>query len=245
MARGPGAVARWEELTYWPLIVASLLWLVAYSWKSITDAQGTAAVILWTIMGVTWAVFVIDYVVLLVLAKPRAAWFRGHLLNLAIVAIPMLRALRLLRALSAVTFGRQSAGTMLRSRIAIYGAGASLLVIYLCALAVLDVERGAPGANIENFGDAIWWAFVTVATVGYGDFYPVTGIGRMWAVGLMAGGIAIVGTVTATVSSYVIEKAAQGRDDDEAATRGQVRGLAQQVTQLQEALAAPARQEHE
>ncbi|MFH8251074.1 potassium channel family protein [Microbacterium sp. B2969] len=232
MPRGPEAVRKWEEITYWPLIIASLLWLIAYSWKSITDAQGELAVVLWTIIGLTYVVFVVDYVVRLFLAKPRGVWFRGHLLDLAIVAIPMLRALRLLRAITSMTFGRHSAGTVLRSRIAIYGAGASLLVIYLCALAVLDVERGAPGANIENFGDAIWWAFVTVATVGYGDYYPVTALGRIWAVGLMAGGIAIVGTVTATVSSYVIEKAAAGRDDDEPATRGQVRGLAQEMTEL-------------
>lgn len=244
MARGPEALRRWEDFTYWPLIVAALLWLIAYSWKSISDAQGQLAVFLWTIIGVTYFAFAIDYLVRLYIARPRGAWFRGHLLDLAIVAIPMLRSLRLLRVMSSVTFGKQTAGTVLRSRIAIYGAGASLLVIYLCAIAVLDVERHDPRANILDFGDAIWWAFVTVATVGYGDYYPVTGLGRMWAVGLMACGIAIVGTVTATVSSYVIEKAARGRDDDEAATRGQVRGIAQQMTQLQEALAGPAKEEN-
>jgi len=243
MASRSEIMTRWERATHWPLIVASLLWLIAYSWKAITDAQGSEAVVLWVIIAVTYAVFVIDYVVRLVLAKPRAAWFRGHLLDLAIVAIPMLRALRLLRVLTAMTFGKRTAGTVLRSRMAIYGAGASLLVIYLCALAVLDVERGAPGANIETFGDATWWAFVTVATVGYGDFYPVTTVGRMWAVGLMVGGIAIVGTVTATVSSWVIEKAALGRDDDEPATRGQMRALVQQMTEMHQELAAPAREE--
>jgi voltage-gated potassium channel len=243
MASRSEIMARWERATYWPLIVASLLWLIAYSWKSIADSQGTAEVVLWAIIGLTYLVFLVDYLVRLMLAKPRGVWFRSHLLDLAIVAIPMLRALRLLRVLTAMTFGKQTAGTVLRSRIAIYGAGASLLVIYLCALAVLDVERGVPGANIENFGNAIWWAFVTVATVGYGDLYPVTAFGRMWAVGLMAGGIAIVGTVTATVSSWVIEKAARGRDDDEPATRGQVRGLVQQVTQMHQELAAPAREE--
>lgn len=243
MASRSEIMARWESATYWPLIVASLLWLIAYSWKSISDAQGSEELLLWAIIGLTYLVFLVDYLVRLMLAKPRGVWFRSHLLDLAIVAIPMLRALRLLRVLTAMTFGKQTAGTVLRSRIAIYGAGASLLVIYLCALAVLDVERGAPGANIENFGNAMWWAFVTVATVGYGDFYPVTAFGRMWAVGLMAGGIAIVGTVTATVSSWVIEKAALGRDDDEPATRGQMRGLVQQLTEVQQQLAAPAREE--
>ena len=243
MASRSEIMARWESATHWPLIVAAALWLVAYSWKSITDAQGSEAFVLWVIIGLTWVVFIVDYIVRLTLAKPRAPWFRGHLLDLAIVAIPMLRALRLLRVLTVMTFGKQTAGTALRSRIAIYGAGASLLVIYLCSLAVLDVERGAPGSNIENFGDSVWWAFVTVATVGYGDFYPVTAVGRLWAVGLMAGGVAIVGTVTATVSSWVIEKAARGRDDDEPATRGQMRALVQQVTQMHEEFAAPARED--
>ncbi|TDN91171.1 potassium channel family protein [Microbacterium sp. BK668] len=237
MARDPMTQERWAQLTHWPLIIASLLWLTAYSWKVIGDVTGPAGMGLWIVIGVTYIGFVVDYLVRLFLARPRAPWFRAHLLDLAIVAIPMLRMLRLLRILTEFTFGQQSAGTVLRSRIAIYGAGASILVIYLCALAVLEAERGAPGANIEQFGDAIWWAFVTVATVGYGDFYPVTPLGRIWAVGLMAGGIAIVGTVTATVSSWVIERAAQGRDDDEPATRGQMRGLLQQMGELRKELA--------
>lgn len=237
MARQRMTEKRWVEVTHWPLIVASLLWLVAYSWKVIADVRGPEAIALWLVIGVTYGFFVVDYLVRLMLARPRAPWFRSHLLDLAIVAIPMLRVLRLLRVLTTFRFGQQSAGTVLRNRIAIYGVAASLLVIYLCALAVLEAERGAPGANIATFGDAIWWAFVTVATVGYGDFYPVTGVGRMWAVGLMASGIAIVGTVTATVSSWVIELASQGRDDNEPSTRGQMRELLQEVADLRRELA--------
>lgn len=237
MARERMTEERWVEATHWPLIIASLLWLVAYSWKVIADVTGAGAIGLWIVIGATYGFFVVDYLVRLMLARPRAPWFRAHLLDLAIVAIPMLRVLRLLRVLTSFRFGHQSAGTVLRNRIAIYGVAASLLVIYLCSLAVLEAERGVPGANIETFGDAIWWAFVTVATVGYGDFYPVTAVGRVWAVGLMASGIAIVGTVTATVSSWVIELASQGRDDNEPSTRGQMRELLQEVADLRSELA--------
>ena len=62
----------------------------------------------------------------------------------------------------------------------------------MAALGVLDAERASPDANIVTFGDAIWWAFVTITTVGYGDYYPVTTPGRVVAVLLMAGGVAVL-----------------------------------------------------
>ena len=71
-----------------------------------------------------------------------------------------------------------------------------------------NAERDAPGATITTFGDAIWWAIVTVATVGYGDTYPVTFGGRAYAVLLMIGGIAIVGTSSAVVISYLGDRMA-------------------------------------
>ena len=80
--------------------------------------------------------------------------------------------------------------------------------MFFLALATLQAERDAPGANIVTFGDAIWWAIVTIATVGYGDLYPVTPLGRFYAVLLMAGGIAIVGTASATIISYLNERVA-------------------------------------
>jgi hypothetical protein len=64
--------------------------------------------------------------------------------------------------------------------------GAQRLLVAL----LLDVERSSADANISDFGDAIWWAVTTMTTVGYGDHYPVTGIGRVVAFGLMLGGIA-------------------------------------------------------
>lgn len=223
---------RWQALTYWPLIGASFAFLIAYSWQVIADLEGAARVVTGVILVATWVVFAVDYIVRLSLASPRGPWFRKHIFDLLVVALPALRPLRLLRVLTLVHVLQRTVGTALRSRIIIYGVGASAVLIWIAALTVLEAERDAPGADIRSFGDAVWWAFVTIATVGYGDFVPVTVPGRLVAVGLMIGGVAVVGIVTATLSSWVIERVSRGRDDDEPATRRQVRQLTDQVATL-------------
>jgi voltage-gated potassium channel len=97
-------------------------------------------------------------------------------------------------------------GTAIRVEIVAYALAYAVFFVYFIALATLDAERHAPGASITTFGDAIWWAIVTLATVGYGDVYPVTTIGRIYAVMLMVGGVAIVGTASALVISYITER---------------------------------------
>ena len=153
---------QWRKLTYWPLVIASLLFIVAYSWQVIANLQGTAETIARGFIVVTWTVFVIDYLVRLWLSSPRAFWFRHHIFDLLVVMLPVLKPLPLLQALTHVS-KRSSAGTALRSRISVYGAGAALVLIWVASLAILDAERGKPGANIETFGEAVYWAFVTRA----------------------------------------------------------------------------------
>ena len=64
----------------------------------------------------------------------------------------------------------------------------------------------APNATITDFGKALWWSFVTVTTVGYGDLSPVTWQGKCIAVGLMITGIALIGVVTATLASWIVDR---------------------------------------
>jgi voltage-gated potassium channel len=70
---------------------------------------------------------------------------------------------------------------------------------------VLKVEV-APDSNINTPSDALWWSFVTITTVGYGDYYPKTLLGRITAGVLMTAGVGLFGTLTAYVASYFVRE---------------------------------------
>lgn len=222
----------WHRRTQVPLMLASLVYLIAYSWRVIGGLTGAAHTVVTVVILATWAVFIVDYLVRLSLAENRVAWFRSHLGTLAIALIPVFRLVLLLQVLTRVPGMRPSAGTRLRTQIMVYGAGAGVLLIYIASLAVLEVERRAPAANIETFSEAIWWACVTITTTGYGDFFPVTGLGRLIGVGVMFSGVALAGIITATLASWVLERAARHNDDAEPATRGQLREVMRKLDGL-------------
>lgn len=82
----------------------------------------------------------------------------------------------------------------------------SILLVIFGAVAMLQLEKGMPGSNIHNATEAIWWAFVTITTVGYGDYYPVTFEGRIVAAVLMTGGVGLFGAFTGFVASWFLEE---------------------------------------
>lgn len=224
--------ARWQRITEWPLTAAAIIFLIAYSWQVVADPRDPAHTALEAILVVTWTLFLLDFIMRLALAPNRWRWLRQHIIDLLIVALPLLRPLRLLRLFTLLAVLQRTAGSAIRQRVVIYVVGAALLLVYVAALAVLDSERSAPQASITTFGDALWWAFATITTVGYGDFTPVTIQGRLIAAALMLGGIALLGTVTATLASWIVERVAQQEEDAQAATRGEVRALAAQLAEL-------------
>ena len=77
-------------------------------------------------------------------------------------------------------------------------------VLTVSSILVLQVEGRSPDANIVTGGDALWWGFVTITTVGYGDFYPVTGLGRMIGVLVMFAGVGIIGALASILASLLV-----------------------------------------
>jgi voltage-gated potassium channel len=197
---------EWNTRLEWPLAGASVLFLIAYAWSVIGDVHGPADTILQTVMWLVWVLFVADYAVNLALAKPRWRWFYGHTLDLLIVVLPFLRPLRLIRLLALFGVLHRAVGRAFRGKVTIYVIVSASLIIFVAAVAVLDSEQNQPGAHIRSFGDALWWAFTTISTVGYGDFTPITPVGRLVAVGLMISGVALLGAVTATLASWFVER---------------------------------------
>lgn len=232
----PAAYLAWNRAMEWPLIGVALLFGVGYAYQVLAEPTGWPNLACEVLAVVCWLVFVVDYGVRLALAAHRDRWFLRHLPSLLVVALPILRPLRLVRLLTLLTVFQRAAGTALRGRVVVYAAATTSLLVLVSSLAVFDAERYAPGSLITSYGEALWWACVTVTTVGYGDVYPVTLGGRCIAVAMMVCGIALLGTITAIIASWMVEQVREQEELQEAATRVQVEQLSAQIERLERRL---------
>ncbi|MBA2953443.1 two pore domain potassium channel family protein [Nocardioides sp. MAH-18] len=198
------------------MLLLATAFLIAYAWPVLDprldpDVESVLTVASWTI----WGAFAIDFVIRLYLADRRRHYALHHWYDVVLIAAPMLRPLRLLRLLAFARILNRSAVGGLAGRVSVYVAGVAVMALGLGALAILDAERDAPGANITTAGDALWWAATTVTTVGYGDRYPVTTTGRFVAAALMVVGIAVVSSLTAVIATWLIENVQQTKPEDD------------------------------
>jgi voltage-gated potassium channel len=223
-------LARFEHHTEWPLAAIALAFLGLYSVQILLEPRGPTAEAVRGAMYALYLVFVADYLARLYLADPRGKWFLRHLFDLAIVALPFLRRLRLLSLAVVVDVFQRAVGDTIRGRVIVYTVFGAVVMIYAASLAILDIERHVPGAHITSFGDALWWSITTVTTVGYGDLTPVTGGGRVVAVAI--GGISLVGVVTATLASWIVQRVAEEDTTNQAATRAQIEELREEIQRL-------------
>jgi len=170
-------------------------------------------------------VFFIDFCVRLYQADSKWKYLKWGWIDLisSIPAINILRAGRLLRLIRLLRIIRAFRSTKhfvshVFSNKA-QGAFTSVLIIaalliIFSAIAILQVETD-PNSNIKTAEDAVWWAYVTITTVGYGDKFPVTTEGRIIAAILMTGGVGLFGTFTAYVASwFVTDKKTEKFEDD-------------------------------
>jgi voltage-gated potassium channel len=228
----PSRLDGYDRRTDWPLAVVALTFLGLYSVRVLLQPQGGFAKAIDVALLAVYCIFVLDYLARLYLAQARGRWFLTHLWELPVILLPFFRPLRLLSLAVVVTSLQQAVGHTIRGRVIVYTACGASIVVYAAALAILDVEGNNPDAKIRTLGDALWWASTTVTTVGYGDLHPVTGPGRLVAVALMVGGITLLGLVTATLASWIVERVAEEDTANEAATRAQIEELREEIRRL-------------
>jgi len=207
-------------------IVITLPW----AWSGATRHDGLLEAIEWSI----WGVFAVELGIRVVLAPKRAQYLVTHWFDVAIVVLPFLRPLRVLRALRAVGVLARMVTTwrrLLARRGLQYVLTFSMGAIVAAAFAVHQAERSAPASPITDFADALWWAMTTVTTVGYGDTYPTTAVGRGVGVALMLVGIALFGVITANVAAYFVQEDEASQDADILAT---LRRIEDRIAHLEE-----------
>lgn len=129
---------------------------------------------------------------------PTIDYARAGRLFRLIRLIRVIRAFRSTRHLIRDIFENRVKGTL--TSVAIL----AVLVLLFSSIAILEVETD-PKSNIKTAEDAVWWSYVTITTVGYGDKYPVTTEGRIIAAILMTVGVGLFGTFTAYVSSWFVK----------------------------------------
>ncbi|MFC6238579.1 potassium channel family protein [Longivirga aurantiaca] len=194
---------RYERASRRPLVAAAIAFVVAYALPVLLPAMPRMDADLLDLLGaLLWALFLVDLGVRAVLSGRPGRWLLRHPIDVVLVLLPALRPLRELRGLTADAY---TSGT--RAAVGRALAAALVGVAYLMlvgAVAVLDAERSAASSHITSFGDALWWAAVTVTTVGYGDTYPVTVVGRLVAFALMLVGISLLGVLTASVAAWFV-----------------------------------------
>jgi voltage-gated potassium channel len=80
----------------------------------------------------------------------------------------------------------------------------TIIVLTTCSVLVLQFESKSADANIKSGWDALWYAVVTITTVGYGDFYPKTVLGRIAGMFIMFAGVGIIGVLASILSSMLV-----------------------------------------
>jgi voltage-gated potassium channel len=222
---GSAGLATWRRRTDTPLTALALGSLPILLLEFVSDRLTDSDRFVITIVNVlVFGAFLVDYVVELSVARDRKSYIRREWTSLLIAVsqglalLPALGALGVLRVVRGlkpliffvriVSIGSAEAHELkhtLKTKAASTALSIAGLVWITSAVAFTLVEDVGTGRRIDSFGDALWWSATTISTVGYGDIYPVTAVGRAIAVLTMIVGVSTFGVLTASIARKLLE----------------------------------------
>jgi voltage-gated potassium channel len=202
-------VDRIERVTRYPMALLGIAWLVIGIVVVTAGVNGSASIVLVGSLFVLWAILLAEYLARLIITPDRRGYLKRRWVEPATVVVPALQHWHLVGIEKMCLLLQEAelrAEAILRHHSLFRVLIAATATLFLGAWLMLLFEENAKGSNIHSYPNALWWAIVTVTTVGYGDRYPVSGGGRAVAVILMMLGIGLIGVLTATVASVFVKE---------------------------------------
>ena len=232
-------LTRWESAADWPMLVLALGSIPLLVFESFYPS--VFALLNWLISGV----FAVELGVRLVIHGPGrkkyavSKWYDFAIVALTLIPVLMpLRALRsvqvlkVLKILRLAAFAERGLHTAKRMWAGTSGRWVLVAAIVLIAAASVGVwffEDGG-GGGIDSLGDTLWWAIVTMTTVGYGDTSPTTGGGQIVAVVVMLAGVTVFGVITANLAAWFTRSKEEAEKDDLARQVGELTAAVERLT---------------
>jgi voltage-gated potassium channel len=195
------------------ILLVSLLSVANFVVAWVPDLDPGAVNVLVVINFFLTIIFLADFTYRLFTAPTkRYYFFRNWGWADLLASIPALRILRLFRIFKAWRLLHKYGARNILGKLKKHRAESVLFLVVFCVLLVIEsgaflvlmAERGAPDANITTASDAMWWVYVTITTVGYGDRYPVTNAGRLVGIMVMTMGVCLFGTLAGFIANKLL-----------------------------------------
>jgi len=202
------AARRWAHRLEWPM-VAVALWIVV-QWY-LEETHGISPLLARIADWLVWAAFVFETAILTTQVENKRDYLLGNWLNLAIIIggfpllweysplVGLLRGFRLLLVLALLARMSKSARKLLSQ----HKLGTTLTVAFFTML-LSGIVMSRIDPSVGDVWDGMWWAWVTMATVGYGDVVPHTGAGRLFASLVVLFGVVLISLLTANLAAFFI-----------------------------------------
>jgi voltage-gated potassium channel len=203
------ALTRVEHALRFPMALLGVAWTVCGIVVVTTHETGVAPEAFVVALFTIWFLIVLESLIRYIVVPDRRRYFASRPIEPVLVVVPFFQVWKVVGVEQASIIWAEGLArfvAILRHRGLFRVLLAATGLLFLGAWAVLLFEKHAPGSNIHSYPDSLWWAVVTVTTVGYGDRFPVTAGGRAVAVILMLVGIGLIGVLTATVASFFVQE---------------------------------------